>query len=122
MSHPTEADEWLEGRVAAWVETYKKAMLTPAILAVVALRPGQTVGEIALELEGTTAWELTERGLYRSLKRLVDQDLLSVTVVPAARTGAKKHLYEITSAGAQLLKQMRSNVVELPNEAPGQQA
>lgn len=96
-----EADEWVVDKVASWVETYKKSMLTPLILAIVAQTQPTTVAEIATEVARRTDWQLTERGLYRTLRRLQDTGLLSVAEVPAARTGALRKEFTLTDLGEQ---------------------
>ncbi len=100
-SHPSESQEWVNDRIAAWVETYKKAMLTPLILTIVAQHQPTTVAEIAAEVARRSDWQLTERGLYRTLRRLQDAGLLAVREVPAARTGARRKEFSLTNLGEQ---------------------
>lgn len=111
---PDETEEWLEHRVGAWVETYKKAMLTPMVLGVVAARGDAEVAVIAQDLARATGWQLTERGLYRTLQRLEASGLLASTDVPAARTGARRKRLSVTSAGARLLAGIDAHLVTMP--------
>lgn len=113
MGHPSEGQEWVEARTLAWVEQYKKAMLTPVILQVVGRQAGIPVDAIAQRLIQLTGWRLTERGLYRTLKRLSDDGLLSVTAEPVARTGVRRHLFSLTDLGGALLAGMQANTVSL---------
>ncbi len=46
-----------------------------------------------------TGWSVTERRLYRTLKRLADSGALSVRKVDMARTGAKSHDFELAPLG-----------------------
>src|SRR5699024_1164048 len=74
-AHPTETEEWLAARVDSWVETYKKALLTPVVLQLISADEPASVAEITHRIRTTTGWEITERGLYRTLKRLQDSQL-----------------------------------------------
>lgn len=114
-AHPSETEEWVAGRVESWVETYKKAMLTPVILQLVAIHQPATVAEIADQVSLTTRWQITERGLYRTLKRLQDSGLLTSHDVNAPRTGAKRKELSLTALGAQLLSGINLNLISLPD-------
>lgn len=111
---PSESREWVADRIESWVETYKKSMLTPIILALVARRQPAGIAEIAEGITASTGWQITERGLYRTLKRLEDSGLLSSTDVDAPRTGAKRKDLSLTSLGEELLSGVAANLVELP--------
>lgn len=117
--HPGESQEWLSDRVESWVETYKKSMLTPVVLAHVARQQPATISEVAAAVTATTGWQVTERGLYRTLKRLQDSGLLTSTDVDAPRTGAKRKELSLTALGGQLLAGVRANLVDLPS--PGRE-
>ncbi len=112
---PGETQEWLSDRVEAWVETYKKSMLTPVALAHVARLQPAGVAEVAAGVAASTGWQVTERGLYRTLKRLEDAGLLSSTGVDAARTGAKRKELSLTPLGAQFLSGVTGHLVDLPS-------
>ncbi len=111
--HPSESQEWVSDRIESWVETYKKSMLTPVILAIIASRQPVGVADVADRVAATTGWQVTERGLYRTLKRLQDSGLLTSTDVDAARTGAKRKELSITTLGAEFLSGVTANLVEL---------
>lgn len=115
VSRPTETQEWVADRIASWVETYKKSMLTPVILHLVADNQPATVAEIAAHIVPTTGWQITERGLYRTLKRLQDAGLLASQDVDAPRTGAKRKELSVTPLGSQFLVGVSAHLVDLPS-------
>lgn len=112
--HPSESQEWVSNRIDSWVETYKKSMLTPVILTLVAAHQPATVAGIADQVSSTTGWQITERSLYRTLKRLQDSGLLTSTDVSAPRTGAKRKELSLTPLGSQFLTGITANLIELP--------
>lgn len=109
-----EEREWLDHRVETWVETYKKSMLTPVTLSLVGEHQPAEVSTIAESVTAATGWQITERGLYRTVKRLQDSGLLQSTAVAAPRTGAKRKLLTLTPLGASFLDGIRGNLVEVP--------
>lgn len=113
MTHPTEEQEWADGRVESWVETYKKSMLTPVILRVVDDLQPVTIAAIAARVSSRTGWSITERSLYRTLKRLQDSGLLHSSEVAAPRTGAKLKELSLTALGAQFLAGVEASLVDI---------
>lgn len=95
----SEADEWLEELVTSWLEVYKKSMTTLVLLRIVAERAPVPAATIRTEFTDRTGWPITERGLYRTLKRLAASDLLSVEPVAVARTGRPRKDYALTDLG-----------------------
>lgn len=118
MPRPTEDQEWVEARIESWVDTYKKSMLTPVILSAVAARQPATVAGIAADVASRTGWTITERSLYRTLKRLQDAGFLHGADVEAARTGAKRKNLSLTSVGSQFLRGISASLVEIPGPGP----
>ena len=116
MAHPAEEQEWMDNRVESWVETYKKSMLTPVILRVVDDRQPVTVAGIASEIAARTGWAITERSLYRTLKRLQDSGLLHGAEIDAPRTGAKLKELSLTALGTQFLAGVTANLVDISGE------
>ena len=112
---PNESQEWVSDRIDSWVETYKKSMLTPVILVFVATHQPASIAEVADGVTATTGWQITDRGLYRTLKRLQDSGLLTSTDVDAPRTGAKRKELSLTSLGAEFLSGVTANLIELPS-------
>jgi DNA-binding PadR family transcriptional regulator len=115
---PAEDEEWVTHRVSAWVDTYKKSMLTPVILRLVEAHEPATVEQIATGISSSTPWQITERGLYRTLKRLEDSDLLNSREVHAPRTGAKRKEFTTTTLGRALADGIDDNIVSLPPSVP----
>lgn len=113
--HNPEVEEWFRHKVFSWVETYKKAMLTPTILALVEAHEPLTVSELNERIETNMGWHLTERGLYRTIKRLEDSDFLTITSAEAPRTGAKRKVIALSELGARMLTGVRQNLVQLPS-------
>lgn len=101
-----EAEEWLEEMVTRWVETYKKSVTTLLLLRIIAETAPAPAATIGAELADRTGWSLTERGLYRTLKRLAADDLLSVEPVPVERTGRPRKDYALTELGRRYLDRL----------------
>lgn len=116
-THANEETEWLSGRIDAWVETYKKAMLTPVVLAVISERQPLGIADVATSVQARTGWNLTERGLYRTIRRLEDQGLVGGVGVSVPRTGAQRKELTLTTAGEQFLSSVRGEVVDLAPRA-----
>ena len=111
---PSESEEWVADRVESWVETYKKSMLTPVVLALVARLQPASIAQVAAGITAATGWQVTERGLYRTLKRLADSGLLASDDVDAPRTGAKRKHLSLTPLGAAFLAGVTEHLVTLP--------
>lgn len=114
VARPGEEQEWVQARVESWVETYKKSMLTPVILRAVADSQPVTVANIAADVAAATGWQITERSLYRTLKRLQDTGFLHSAEVDVPRTGAKRKEISLTGLGSQFLAGITASLVEFP--------
>jgi len=115
-AHPDEGEEWMEERIESWIETYKKAMLTPVVLRVVAIHQPVTVATLTTHLTAVTGWQITERGLYRTVKRLTDIGYLTSRDVVAPRTGAKRKELTLSPLGDRFLAGVDANLVDLPDQ------
>lgn len=115
-----ENDEWLMHRVASWVETYKKSMLTPIILDLVGRHQPVGISTVAELVTRATGWHVTERGLYRTCKRLQDSELLTNIDTSAPRTGAKRKELSLSPLGEKYLAGISENLVELPGALRGE--
>lgn len=113
-AHPDEHEEWMADRIQSWVETYKKAMLTPVILRLVAIHQPVTVATLTAHLTAATGWQITERGLYRTVKRLQDTGYLTSENVVAPRTGAKRKELTLSLLGHRFLSGIDVNIIDLP--------
>lgn len=105
----SEADEWLDELVTGWVEVYKKSMTTLVLLRIVADLAPVPAATIRAELAARTGWQLTERGLYRTLKRLAGSDLLAVETIPVERTGRPRKDYALTGLGRDFLARLEAS-------------
>lgn len=104
----SEEDELLDELVRAWVDVYKKSATTTVLLRFIADNGPVDTPTIADTLARRTGWQLTERGLYRTLQRLSGQGLLSVHKLPGHRTGAQRHMYEISDRGSTYLQRIET--------------
>lgn len=109
--HPDAAEEWLAHRIESWVETYKKAMLTPVLLKLVATHQPLTVAELTEQVTVMTGWQLTERGLYRSVQRLQEDGFLFADAIDAPRTGAQRKLLSLTPLGERFLGSISDRII-----------
>ena len=89
-------------------------MLTPVTLSLVAEHQPAEVSTIAEAVTAATGWQITERGLYRTVKRLQDSGLLQSAAVAAPRTGGETQTPDSDPAGGELLDGIRGNLVEVP--------
>lgn len=107
-----ETEEWLDELVRSWTETYKKSLTTLELLRTVAdlaPAPANTIGERVAQ---ATGWRLTDRGLYRSLRRLTSLGLLYADEVAVARTGAKRKDYSLTTLGSAYLRRIEEVITQ----------
>lgn len=99
----SEEDELLDELVRAWVEMHKKSATTLVLLRLITEAGSVDTSTVAETLALRTGWELTERGLYRTLRRLRGLGLLTVHEQAGHRTGAQRHVYELTDRGSTYL-------------------
>jgi len=109
----SEADEWLDELVTGWVEVYKKSMTTLVLLRIIADRAPAPAATIRTEFADRTGWQLTERGLYRTLKRLAGSDLLTVETVPVERTGRPRNDYALTDLGRDFIARLEATTATI---------
>ena len=107
----SEEDELLDELVRAWVEMYKKSAATLVLLRLIADSGPVDTSTVADKLARRTGWELAERALYRSLQRLSGLGLLAVHKRAGHRTGAARHVYEITERGSTYLRRIEAALV-----------
>lgn len=107
----SEEDELLDELVRTWVEMYKKSATTLVLLRLIANSGPMDTSTIADTLTSQTGWELAERALYRALRRLSGLGLLTVITRAGHRTGAQRHVYEITERGSSYLDRIRAALI-----------
>ena len=98
--------EWLEEMVVSWTEVYKKSATTLVLLKIIKGHGPASIGKIQELFTAQTGWDITERGLYRTLKRLEDAGLLAVEGKKVPRTGAKRKDFSLTAAGDYYLQRI----------------
>lgn len=113
MKQKSESEEWLSELVESWTAVYKKSMTTVVLLRVIGEHGPVGVGVVAAEFAGATDWQITERGLYRTLRRLAASGLLETTEEAASRTGAMRKLFQLTSLGRNYLDEVESKILTL---------
>lgn len=94
-----EDAEWAEELARSWIEVYKKSATTLALLRIVQQHGPIPASGIAPLFTQSTGWSLTDRGLYRTLRRLADSGVLRLEKVDVARTGAKRQDFALTPLG-----------------------
>lgn len=99
----SESEEWLDELVTGWVEMHKKSMTTLILLQIVSDRAPVPAADIAVNFTDRTRWTISERGLYRTLKRLAGNGLLTVESVPVERTGRPRKDFTLTELGRRYL-------------------
>ncbi|QRZ61724.1 PadR family transcriptional regulator [Rothia sp. ZJ932] len=107
--------EWVEELAASWAEVYKKSVTTLVLLRIVKTHGPISASDIQLKFEQHTGWTITERGLYRTLKRLSSSDLLAVTPASVPGTGAKRKDFTLTPAGQLYLERITEHLIQREN-------
>ena len=108
---PPEDAAWAEELARSWVEVYKKSATTLALLRIIREHGPVSAAGIAPHYARATGWTLTERGLYRTLKRLAETGALRLEKVDVARTGAKRHDFALTPLGARYLERIEAELL-----------
>lgn len=106
-----EDREWADELARSWVEVYKKSATTLALLRIIREHGPLPAAEILPHFIAATGWTLTDRGLYRTLRRLADSGTLQVTKVDVARTGAKRQDFALTAVGTLYLERIEAELV-----------
>lgn len=114
MDRPTETEEWLAELVDQWSAVYKKSMTSLVLLRIVRDHGPIGAAEVGAEFASQTDWSVTERGLYRTLRRLTSNGLLEVTEVDAARTGVKRKEHELTELGTAYIHEIEQRLLDKP--------
>jgi len=110
-----ELDELKDELVSRWAEVHKKSLTT--LLIMVCLNQQSMWSKEILEwLTSVTGWEVTERGLHRSLKRMSELGLIEYERVSAARTGAERKSYILTEFGRGVAREIRAEALSYLNK------
>lgn len=103
-----EQQEWLAEMVDSWVEVYKKSMTTYVVLELIDELPTPDATTIAEKFTAHTTWDIAERALYRTLRRLTSQGFVTAAEHAVPRTGLRRKSYELTDAGESFLAGIRA--------------
>ncbi|SNC62247.1 Transcriptional regulator PadR-like family protein [Kytococcus aerolatus] len=106
-----EEQEWVSELTDSWVAVYKKSATTLVLLQILREDGPASAGDLAPRFTRRTGWTVTERGLYRTLRRLADAGVLSIQKVDAPRTGAKRQELHLTPAGREYLTRIEAQLV-----------
>lgn len=111
--HPLtpEDAEWVDELASSWVEVYKKSATTLALLRLVREHGPMSAQDIAPLFAETTGWTLSERGLYRTLRRLAQTGSLKISRVEVPRTGAKRQDFSLTVVGCAYLQRIEGQLL-----------
>jgi PadR family transcriptional regulator PadR len=105
-----EVDELRLELVSRWAEVHKKS-LTTLLIMVCLSRRSMWSKEILEWLTMVTGWEVTQRGLHRSLQRMSELGLIEYEGVTAARTGAERKSYSLTEFGRSVAREIRTEAL-----------
>lgn len=103
-----QQDELAQEIVNRWTETHKKSMLTLLILVGLKEKPMWSK-ELQDWLNELTGWDLTERGLHRTLQRMAKIDLIEYQTANSPKSGADRKVYNITDFGREIASDIRKN-------------
>jgi DNA-binding PadR family transcriptional regulator len=105
------SQEILEEYLNSWVDTHKKSALLFIILILIAQSNEPLwAKDLHKKITKATSWEITERGLYRSLQRMEKQGLLEHVRRNVPKTGADRKMYKMTELGTALLGAISSEM------------
>lgn len=66
--------------------------------------------ELEQWIQATAGWDISERSLYRILRRMQKQGSIQFESESVARTGAERKIYAMTAEGKALLAAMRDEL------------
>lgn len=102
----------VDEQVYSWTEMHKKSAVSFLVLAALATK-NMWSKDIGDWIRQTSGWEMSERSLYRVLRRMEKQGSIEFTSEPVARTGAERKVFAITPDGEAILKSIRSELTYL---------
>lgn len=104
-----ELQELVDEQAYSWLEMHKKSALAYLVLCALD-KDAMWSKDLALWITKMTDWAITERSLYRVLRRMQKQGSIAFSSETAARTGAERKVYRMTPEGKALLLTMRSEL------------
>ena len=99
----SEIEELQAELVDKWDELHKKSMVSLLIMLALFESPMWSK-ELEEWLKNVAGWELNERSLHRTLKRMAALGLISFTEVDAPKTGASRKVFELSDLGVSFLE------------------
>ena len=110
-SMPDETAELVGELARAWTEVYKKSATTLVLLRLIDESQMGSVNELRARFQEKTGWAITERGLYRTLRRLAQQGVLHTTESVAPRTVARRKTFTLTDVGTAFRRQIETQML-----------
>lgn len=104
-----QAQELVDEQAYSWLEMHKKSALSYLILKALACQPMWSK-DLEQWITAKTGWTVTEKGLYRVLRRLQKQGSIVHTAATAPRTGAERKVYRLTPEGEALLAAIQAEL------------
>lgn len=93
----------------SWTEMHKKSAVSFLVLAALATK-NMWSKDIESWIKNMAGWEMSERSLYRVLRRMEKQGSIEFTTEPVARTGVERKVFTITPEGEAILKSIRNEL------------
>ena len=101
--------ELVDEQAYSWTEMHKKSALSYLILTALQ-KKSMWSKELERYIAKTTAWNISDRALYRVLNRMQKQGSIEYTSEAAERTGAERKVYDISPEGGALLSAMQGEL------------
>ncbi len=113
-----ESKELVDEQAYSWLEMHKKSAVSYLVLEALSEKKMWSK-ELVDWITKRTAWTITEKGLYRVLRRMQKQGSIIFDSQAAARTGAERKIYQMTTEGTALLQAMRKELGYLERQMSG---
>ena len=109
-----ESQELIDEQAYSWLEMHKKSALSYLVLNALEEKEMWSKDLESWILQ-KTGWTITEKGLYRVLRRMHKQGNVAFKSEAAARTGAERKVYRMTPEGKVLLRTIHKELTYLKN-------
>ncbi len=109
---PEINQDLVDEQVYSWTEMHKKSAVSFLVLAALDTK-NMWSKDIKNWIREKTGWEMSERSLYRVLRRMEKQGSIEFTSEAAARTGAERKVFTITPEGLAILNAIRAELIYL---------
>ncbi len=105
-----ESQELVDEQAYSWLEMHKKSALSSYLVLHALENKTMWSKDLTQWITHTTGWTITEKGLYRMLRRMQKQGSIVFSSEAAARTGAERKVYRMTPEGRGLLRAMQNEL------------